>query len=470
VTLFHEVSTKENPTGMDLTISGLSMKANLDGIETQLIRRVEVLNFGIEFDPVNVNKVYVTGRLLVVFELPSNVHMTFKALTTSINYTMRFNNGPNMGQMILYDLVVEHNQITNELLMSFDKQEFIVLNETSFQEFAANLVLTNSVSVMIGGLATALAEVRIGNITLIDISVNDTLHLVGYDQFDNGLLNIDEIDLTEALSSTHLALYVKTKIDNPSVVNILNGGRLSLDLCELSSGISLGSVIIDPFYLEPQGNSTQLNAGGIFMITEDNSAVAQQFISRMVCGLDNDVELRGKLSDNSIGTSVPLLSMAIAGLRIRTRVPGLHGERTLVREVLLKKLSALQIAGIPFGVVKTLSSRIRLKNPFSTPLTVTGMDMRADFGAVINDDVQVGTVTDNSSIIIGAYEEILTPSIDVKITAKLTTMISLLTPLLAGTIRLSLSGFINVTIDNQLIFTQLPLTLLNVSSTQDSSM
>ncbi len=468
--LFHEVSTKENPTGMDLTISGLSMKAKLDGIETQLIRRVEVLNFGIEFDPTHVNKVYVTGRLLVVFELPSNVHMTFKALTTSINYTMRFNNGPNMGQMILYDLLVEHNQITNELLMSFYKQELIVLNETLFQEFAANLVLTNSVSVMIGGLAAALAEVRIGNITLTHIPVNDTLHLVGYNRFDNGLLNIDEIDLTEALSSTQLALYVKTKIDNPSVVNILNGGRLSLDLCEASSGISLGLVIIDPFYLEPQGNSTQLNAGGIFMITEDNSAVAQQFISRMVCGLDNDVELRGKLSDESIGTSVPLLSMAIAGLRIRTRVPGLYGERTLVREVLLKKLNALQIIGIPLGLVKTLSSRIRLRNPFSTPLTVTGMDMRADFGAVITDDAQVGTVTDNSRIMIGAYEEILTPSIDVKITAKLTTMISLLTPLLAGTIRLSLSGFINVTIDNQLILTQLPLTLLNVSSTQDSSM
>jgi hypothetical protein len=455
---------------MDLTISGLSMKANLDGIETQLIRRVEVLDFGIEFDPTNVNKVYVTGRLSVLFELPSNVQMTFKALTTSIDYTMRFNNGPNMGQMILHDLPVEHNQTTNELLMSFNRQELIVLNEAAFQQFAANLVLTNSVSVTIEGLAAAVAEVRIGDITLTDIPVRDTLHLVGYDRFDNGLLSIDEVDITGALSSNELALGVKTKITNPSVVNILHGGRLSLDLCELQSGISLGLVIIDPFYLRPQGNNTILNAGGSFKITQQNSAIAQQFISRMISGSDNNVELRGTLPDNSVGTSVPLLSAAIAGLRIRTGVPGLYGERTLVREVRLKKLSVLQIAGIPTGIVKTLSSRILLKNPFSAPLAVIGMNIRADYGPVINEDKQVGIVADNSRINIGAYAEVLTPYIDVRITAKITTMVSLLTPLLAGAIPLSLTGFINVTIGDKLTLTQLPLTLLNIVSTQDSSM
>ncbi|CAF1124481.1 unnamed protein product [Adineta steineri] len=467
VKLYHELSTTENPTGMDLTISGLSMKADLNGIDTQLIRRVEVLNFGIEFDSIDVNKVYVTGQLLVLFELPSNVHMTFRALTTNINYTICFNNGSSMSQMSLYDLPVKHNQITNELLMNFNKQELIILDEKLFQEFAANLVLTNNVSITIDGLAAALAEVQIGNITLNDIPVSDTIHLIGYERFDNGLLTIDEIDLTGALSSDKLSLRVKTKIDNPSVVNIINGGRLSLDLRELTSNISLGSVIIDPFYLNPQDNSTILDAQGIFMITKSNSAIAEQFISHMVCGIDNEVELRGTLSDNSIGTSIPLLSMAIADLRIRTKVPGLTGERTLVREVRLKKLSVLQISGIPLGLVKTLSSRIRLKNPFSTPLAITSMNIRADFGAVINDNQQIGTVTDNTHININAYEDVLTPYIDVKITAKLTTMVSLLGPLLAGTIPLSLSGTITVVIDDQLTLVELPLTLLNIIGTQE---
>ncbi|CAF1029434.1 unnamed protein product [Rotaria sordida] len=470
VKLFHELSTNEkNATAMDLTISGLSMKSNLNGIETQLIQRVEVLNFGIEFDSITPNKVYITGELSVLFQLPSNIHMTFKALTTSIDYVMSFNNGSNMGQMILHDIPVEHNQITNELLMKFDKQELIVLNETAFQEFAANLVLTKNVSVMIEGLAAALAKVIIGNITLTNIPVSDTLHLAGYDRFDNGLLNIDEIDLTKALSSHELSLSVITKINNPSTVYILNGGRLSLDLRELTSGISLGLVIIDPFYLEKQGNSTILNAKGTFTITPQNFAIAEQFVSRMVSGIDNNVELYGILPDNSTGTSVPLLSMAISGLRIRTRVPGLYGEKTLVQQVLLKKLTAAQIAGIPLGIVKTLSSRIRLKNPFSAPLTITGMDVRADYGAVINENAQVGTVTHHSPIIIGARQEIITPDIKVKITAKLSTLLSLLTPLLAGSIPLTLSGFINVTIDNQLNLIQLPITLLNVSSIQESS-
>ncbi|CAM4755173.1 unnamed protein product [Rotaria magnacalcarata] len=468
VKLFHESAIiDETTTAIDLTISDLSMKADLNGIETQLIRRVEVLNFGIEFDPNIINKVYITGQLSVLFELPSNVNMKFKALTTSIDYMMRFNDLPNMGQMILHDIPVEHNQITNELLMTFEKQELVVLDERTFQEFAANLVLTNNVSVMIEGLAAAQAEIRIGTVTLTDIPVKDILHLVGYNQFDNGLLNIDEIDITRALSSHELSLSVKTKINNPSVVYIINGGSLSLDLCELISGITLGLVIIDPFYLETKENSTLLNAKGSFIITQENSALAKQFISRMVSGLDSDVELRGLLPNNSIGTSIPLLSMAISGLRIHTRVPGLYGDRKLVREVLLKKLTLGQITGIPFGIVKTLSSRIRLRNPFSAPLAITGMDIRADYGAVVNEEMQVGIVADNSNIIIGPYEEIVTPDIDVRITAKLTTMISLLAPLLAGSIRLSLSGFINVTIDNQLNLIQLPIILLDISSTQD---
>ncbi|CAF1518518.1 unnamed protein product [Rotaria sordida] len=469
VKLFHDRSFERNAIPMDLTTSGITMKANLEGIKTNIIRQVDVLNFGIEFDSIDENKVYATGRLSVLFALPSNVHMTFKALTTSINFTMHFNDGPSMSQMILHDLPVEHNQITNELLMSFNKQELIVLNDASFEEFAANLVLTSSVSVTIEGLAAALTNICIGNITLSDIPVHDTLHLVGYNQFNNELLNIDNIDLTGALSSHELALRVKTKIINPSVVNIINGGRLSLDLCEVSSGISLGSVIIDPFYLEPQGSNTILNAEGTFRITDENSAVAQQFVSRMISGIDNNVELRGRLPNNSVGTSIPLLSMAIADLRIHTRVPGLYGERALVREILLKKLSAVQMAGIPLGLVKTLSSRIRLKNPFGTVLTITGMNIRAYFGAAIDENQQVGTVTDNSRITIGAYEEIVTPNIDVKITAKLSTMVSLLPPLLAGTSRLSLSGFINVIIGNQLTLNQLPLTLLNVASIQDGS-
>ncbi|CAF1627938.1 unnamed protein product, partial [Adineta ricciae] len=227
--------------------------------------------------------------------------------------------------------------------------------------------------------------------------------------------------------------------------------------------------IIDPFYLDPQGNSTILNATGTFAITPSNTVVARQFISDMVCGIDNDVELRGILPNNSVGTSVPLLSAAIAGLQIHATVPGLRDERTLIREVLLKKLSGGEIFGIPFGAVKTLSTRLVLKNPFSSSIAVTKMDVRADFGETLNEDKQVGTVTSTTLIKIGPYEEITTDYIEVKITAKLGTMVALLAPLLAGKIPLSLNGTIGVLIDNQLALQELPLTLLNIVSTQESS-
>lgn len=471
VKLFHEpVIVDDTTSAMNLTISGLTMKADLNGIDVRLIQRVEVLNFGIDFDLTNPNKVYITGELSVLFELPSNINMSFTALSTSIDYAMRFNDGPTMGQMILRDIPVDHNHITNELLMKFDKQELIVLNEMAFQEFAANLVLTNKVSVVIEGLAAALAEIHIGNVTLTDIPVNDTLSLVGFDRFDNGLLKIEEVDLINALSSEELSLNVTTKINNPSVVYIINGGSLSLDLRDLATNVSLGLVIIDPFYLETKENPTLLGAQGSFIINQKNSDVAKGFISRMVSGVDSEVELSGLLPNNSIGTSIPLLSMAISGLRIRTQVPGLHDERKLVQEVILKKLTVGQIAGIPLGIVKTLSSRIRLRNPFRSSLAITGMNIRADYGAVVNENQQVGTVTDTSYIQIGSYQEIVTSEIEVRLTAKLTTLVALLGPLLAGRIPLSLSGFINVTIDNQLHLTQVPIALLNVTSIQDSSL
>jgi hypothetical protein len=467
VKLFHNQSSIDNATAMDLTISGLSIQADLDGIHAKLINQVNVLNFGIEFDRNDVNKVYVSGRLTVLFQLPSNINMTFKVLTSSIDFIMRFNDGPALGRIILHDLPVQHNQTTNELLMSFVKQELIVLNATAFEEFAANLVLTTNVTVGIEGLASALALIRIGNITLTNIPVNDTLHLVGYNQFDNGLLNINNTDIAGSISPDALALQVKTEITNPSVVNMIYGGQLLLDLCDMSNGTSLGTVNIDPFFLEPQGNTTIINAEGIFNITDQNIAVAKTFMSNMVSGIDNQVELRGTLDDNSTGTSIPLLSLAIAGLRIHTKVPGLTGEKILVRELLVKKLTAAEIAGITIGLVKHLQARIRVRNPFSTGMSIRGMNAKVDYGAKIDHDLQLGFVNDHTRMDIGPHQELISPYVTVTIAAKLSTLIKMIGPLLSGDAHLSLYGTIDVTIGDDFSLDEIPVTILNIPTQEE---
>ena len=453
---------------MDLTVSGLSMQADLNGIDTKLIRQIEVLNFGIDFDPDQINKVYVSGQFQVLFQLPSNVNMTFKALTTSIDYTIRFLDGTAVGQMSLSNLIVEHNQTTNEILMTFNRQELHVINETAFEQFAADLVLTKDVAVMIDGLAAAVARAIIGNLTLSDIPVKNTIHLTGYDQFGHGLLNIDQIDIVGTFSPEQLHLRVKTELINPSVVNIINGGRLSLDLCDTVHGVSLGLVNIDPFYLKPQGNKTIVEAEGVFNMTKDNHDIAQNFIARMVSGIDNQVELRGTLSDNSTGTSIPLLALAIGGLRVHTTVPGLSGDQMLVREIILKRLTALELAGIPLGLVKKLSTRIRIVNPFSSTLVIDRMDIRADFAATVDEHHQVGTVQDSTPIIIHPHQQLITPYITVTLTAKIGTMVSLVGPLFAGDAHLSLSGTIGVTINNEFSLIKLPFTALNIKTDQES--
>jgi hypothetical protein len=257
---------------------------------------------------------------------------------------------------------------------------------------------------------------------------------------------VNGIDVSGSVSSRELAFRARLEVINPSVVNIIQGGRLSLDFCDVPSGISLGLVVIDSFYLDPQGNKTTLNTDGILRITEENSAVVQQFVSRLVSGIDNDVELRGTLSNHSIGTSIPLLSMAIANLRIQTQVLGLDNDRTLVRKILFRKLTLLEITSITIGTVKALVLRMELKNPFSAPLIITGIHIRADLGGVINETLQVGILTDNSPMIVDAYQETFTPYMQLTLTSKLTTLMSLISPLLNGTLRLSLSGFMNVTI------------------------
>ena len=468
VRLFHDKNTSPNPTAMDLTVSGLSILANLFGIDGELIRQIDVLNFGIDFDPDQVNRVYVSGEFQVLFQLPVNVNMTFKALTTSIDYKIRFLDGTPVGQMSLSDIVVEHNQTTNEIIMRFDHRELEVLDDNAFAKFAADLVLTKDVAVIIDGRASSVAQVRIGNLTLSDIPLNNTLHLTGYDQFGHGLLKIDEIDITGTLSADSLILRVKTELSNPSVVNILNGGRLSLDLCDTINGTSLGLVNIDPFFLKPEGNTTVVEAEGIFNITQNNEDVAKAFISRMVSGIDGQVELRGTLPDNSTGTSIPLLALAIGGLRIRTTVPGLSGDKMLLREIILKRLTPLEIAGIPLGFVKKLSTRIRIVNPFSSTLVIDQMNIRADYSDVIDEDKQVGIVEDSTPIVILPHEELVTPYVTVALTAKLPTMVSLLGPLFAGDAHLSLSGTIGVTIENEFSLIKLPFTALNVKTDQEA--
>jgi hypothetical protein len=451
---------------MDLTISGLTMKANLDGIQAKLIRQIGVLNFGIEFDPDDVNKVYVTGQISVLFQLPSNIHMIFKALTTSVDLIMRFNDGTAMGKIILHDLPVQHNQTTNEVIMNFQKQEFIVLDNTAFEEFAARLVLTTSVSVVVDGLASALTQIRIGNITLSNIPAHDTLQLVGYNQFD-GLLSVENIDIIGVISPQAVALQVKTKIINPSVVNLINGGQLLLDLCDIGTCTSVGLVNIDPFCLQPKGNDTIVNAEGILNMTEKNIVIVRELISNMISGIDSQVELRGTLEDNSTGTTIPLLSLAIAGLRIHTILPGFSGDKALVRELMVKKLTAAEIAGITIGLVKVLLVRIRIVNPFNASIIIQDLNIRADNGAKIDEGSQLGVVNDNRPLNISAHQEFVSHYINVTLTAKLTTLVALIGPLLSGDAHLSLSGSITVTIGDDFVLNRLPVTVLNIKADQE---
>ncbi|CAF4207821.1 unnamed protein product, partial [Rotaria sordida] len=73
------------------------------------------------------------------------------------------------------------------------------------------------------------------------------------------------------------------------------------------------------------------------------------------------------------------------------------------------------------------------------------------------------------SLTIDPHQELITHYLTVKLTGKLSTMVALLGPLLAGSARLSLSGVIDVSIGGDFVLTELPLTVLNVTTDQEHS-
>lgn len=469
VTLVPQEKSNSEATALDLTIKTLEMKADLDGINATLIKKVDLLDFEIDFNSLNESTLFVSGRLLVLFELPSNIRMNFTVLETTIDSRLRSQNQSIIGQMKFDHLFVEHDQSTNEILVEFKRTELLVLDRQAFQDFAADLLLRPNVSISIDGKTIARARTPIGDIDLADIPVRDQLDLIGYNRFGGGNLKINQIDIKRSLSSDELELQVLTEIRISSVVHIFYGGLLTLSLYETTNQINLGQVIIDPFYIDQQNKTTILSANGFFRINDNNRMVATQFISNMISGLNNNIQLRGQLDDGSIGTTVHLLSTAVKQLRIDTQLPGLTDERSLVQAVRIKKLSAAQVTGLPFGLVKVLPTRIRLFNPFTTSVSINNIQIRADFSATVSPNLQVGLVNDTQTIVIPPNQQILTPYFNVSVTASLPTMIALAGPLLSGAFGLTLSGFLDVTIDDNVRLTRVPVTFLNVTSSQESS-
>jgi len=134
---------------------------------------------------------------------------------------------------------------------------------------------------------------------------------------------------------------------------------------------------------------------------------------------------------------------------------------------MVKKLTAAEIAGITIGLVKVLLVRIRIVNPFNASIIIQDLNIRADNGAKIDEGSQLGVVNDNRPLNISAHQEFVSHYINVTITAKLTTLVALIGPLLSGDAHLSLSGSITVTIGDDFVLNRLPVTVLNVKADQE---
>ena len=258
VTLFHNRTVADTANAVELTVSGLSIGADLPGIEAELIHSVEVVTFGIGFDPRPSDNVYASGRLRVLFGLPSNVNVSLLAKKTTIEFTMGFPGRPVFGRMNLHELPVQHDQLTNELMIDFQRQLLTIVDRNAFVNFTQTFTsggLDNRVSFGIAGLASITGLFAIGTLDVDGIALNNTISLDGLGGLKDVHVNGISINGEE---NGAFQLSINTTIVNPGSTFVQLQSFI-LQLADHQSGTMLGRILVDVLTLEPGKNTMILH-------------------------------------------------------------------------------------------------------------------------------------------------------------------------------------------------------------------
>ncbi|CAF1438102.1 unnamed protein product, partial [Didymodactylos carnosus] len=128
-------------TASDLTVNDLKMSAHIPGIQGQLIKSINIEAFGLEFDE-KLNNVYASGRIVALFQLPSNIKMSLNVILTNINFTIYIkkltDEFVSVALMTLDSQLVNHlkSNDSDELQMEFKSNPLIILDHNAFQNFS----------------------------------------------------------------------------------------------------------------------------------------------------------------------------------------------------------------------------------------------------------------------------------------------------------------------------------------------
>ena len=365
-------------------IQGLTLATALPGYTGQIIESIAMSSFAISFNSSTPSTALVSSFARASFALPPNVVMPVLGIgSTNITATAYNANAP-MGVLSVFDIpaVFEpHTGSLDYINMAIPPSPLQVSADQSaaFQQFAADLLLSQSATMQLQLMAAPVTDTPLGNLSL-SIPTTASVSFIGMNRFISpetglSLMQVLSFDIVRS-SPDWLLLDITLNITNPSNVSLSSLGDLRMDLSV--NGTRIGGVTVSNFHL-PLGTSQQQAVANLSKpTTAAEEAASISLVSAMINQTASNITLHGGLQqlDGSVvaGTDIPLLQQAVSSFATPTVFPGLS--QPLIDHfdvgLPLNPYLYMMLGGCTQLYINTT---MYVRNPFSTYMYITAVDI-----------------------------------------------------------------------------------------------
>ncbi|PFH51992.1 hypothetical protein AMATHDRAFT_74502 [Amanita thiersii Skay4041] len=244
-----------------------------------------------------------------------------------------------------------------DLLISFDKQPLVALNNDAFKQMFAEVTLEKTVSIDLRGTADVTARTSIGDVPISGIPFDVESQLQGINSFNHeaSLSNVTVAGSGGAGGNEFIVSPLTTMLQNPSNVS-LSTNNIALPV--IYQGVRLGRAAINSFDLVPGGNIVDTE----FHYQPDNAndTVAQSFLTRFIQSTD-DIPLT--IDGDSASSPYGSLQLALAGVQISTTLKGLNHPNLITHVNVFITLESLitNLVSIDFDLNNPLDAEMALE-------------------------------------------------------------------------------------------------------------
>ncbi|KAJ1560165.1 hypothetical protein HK405_008000 [Cladochytrium tenue] len=394
-------------------LDGLALNVSLSANGTnKVVSNIQIPSLSVKFDPTDTtgSKVSTSATVNAGFKSPFDFPLSVKQVAQTLSFVDQASGTPFATLTVPYSDATS-DQAAGNLTTSFTGGTLAMVTgqDTLYQNFFKTLTLGASASVGITGSVNAITSTAVGDVTVSNLSVTDTVSLTGFQGLSG--VTIGSVTVQGGTAAAGIQLSIGTTIQNPSSITIDFGADVTLDL--QMNGLTLGSVTLPTLALAPGSNTVAATA---LFNPQGDAAVAQgrTLLSAFLGKASSAVSVVG----TSASVVYTALQPAFAGVSVATTLPGQTADLIASTTLAVSVLSVLtgQLSG---------SATMKLNNPFAASLSITHITASMTFkgtqiGAIDQDfaaspltvaasatGASVGPVTVNIMINLAALQLIL---------------------------------------------------------------